>query len=386
MPDRPKRPKVRPYLRMVVLAPDRMLIKGGTSTVVLSGPSVQDVASVILPAMDGSRTMEQIVAEFEWIEPSVVFQAIDLFQENGLLEDAASDPPAGVNGATRRYRYQTTYWLSLCGDRHQYQKQLAAATVAIFGLGGVGTDVALSLAAAGVGRLVLFDPGPVTAEDALFGHPERFVGQPRTVALRARLLERNPATTVRIAESDSPTPDAVPAILRGADLGLFCSDASSTSGNDYESLAVCEMLNAASLASRIPWTRAVVDHHQGVVGPSVIPYETACLTCFRLRLRSNMAFNEDAVAYDRYLANPDSTVAPAILGPFATLVASYAAIESVKLLTRFARPNSAGAFVALNSLTGEFTRHDVLRLPRCPDCGPAHDRPQMKIWDLSDPR
>ena len=44
-------------------------------------------------------------------------------------------------------------------ERHgeTLQKKFNAATVAICGLGGLGSNIALSLARAGVGRLLLFD-------------------------------------------------------------------------------------------------------------------------------------------------------------------------------------------------------------------------------------
>jgi hypothetical protein len=59
----------------------------------------------------------------------------------------------------------------------------AAATVAITGLGRLGAALALLLAAAGVGRLVLHDPQPVQMTDIGPGaHGERDVGAPRGAA------------------------------------------------------------------------------------------------------------------------------------------------------------------------------------------------------------
>jgi len=376
------RPRLRPYLRSLVLTPEKMLVKGGTTTVILRGASVEDLASVLLPSLDGTRTVEEITAAFGDVDPTVVIEAIDLFKENGLLEDAATVPPSGLNGAANRYRHQTTYWLSIAGDRYGFQEKLAAASATIFGLGAVGRTVTASLAQAGFGRLILADSRPVQLSDALFGYTAEHMGKPRSTAVRAQTALLNGSVTLETPDLGDASPAETAQLLQGSQLGIFCSDASSAGAADADSLDLCMALNDLSLDLGIPWTRAVTDHHRGVVGPSVLPRETACLTCFRLRLRSNLAFSTDALAYERHLSDPASAVAPAVLIPFAALVGQYAALEAVKLVTQFARPSTAGAFVALNSLTGEFNRHDVLRLPRCPSCGPTRDRPQMKIWDI----
>ncbi len=378
----PKRPRLRPYLRTLVMSPDRMLVKGGTNTVILRGSSVEDVASVVLPSLDGSRTVEELVKAFDEIDRSVLIGALELFAAQGLLEDDASRSSGVLDGQTLRYRRQTTYWLSIAGERYAIQERLATARVALFGLGGVGAALATSLTTAGVGQLILVDSTPVVAEDELFGYAGEDVGQPRSQQMGVRLRQESTAVTVETPDIGT-SPDAVAACLADSDLGVYCSDSSSTSAMEPGSLEICTALNTASLDLGIPWTRAVVDHHRGVVGPSVLPKETACLTCLQLRLRSNLSYNQDALAYEEHRGEP-GPADPAVLAPFVSLTANYATIEVLKLLTNFARPVTAGAFVALNSLTGETTRHEVLRLPRCPDCGPTRNRPQMKIWDLQD--
>lgn len=381
----PARPRLRPYLRSLVLGPDKMLIKGGTSTVVLRGSSVEEVAAVLLPALDGSRTVEDVVAAFDWIEPAVALEALELFDANGLLEDAAASPSGMSVAEAERYRHQSTFWLSVAGDRYGTQELLSRASVVVFGLGGVGSTVASSLAAAGVGRLVLVDGGGVDPADALFGFTGRHAGTSRAWAVKDHVKEVNDHVVTDVADTGDESPSTIAAALEGSDLGIFCSDASSLSACDAGSDELCDSLNRASLDCGVPWTRAVVDHQRGIVGPSVIPRQTPCLTCFRLRLFSNLAFDEEALAYERSLPHPDAAVEPAVLGPFAGLVGHFASIEAIKLVTQFARPASAGACVTLNSLTGQVTRHEVLKLPRCPDCGPTRDRPQMKIWDIGEP-
>ena len=76
--------------------------------------------------------------------------------------------------------------------------RLQNARVAVFGLGGVGGACAEALCRAGVGRLTLVDNDTVSLSNinrqivALHST----VGQPKTAALRARLLDINPACDI----------------------------------------------------------------------------------------------------------------------------------------------------------------------------------------------
>ena len=50
-------------------------------------------------------------------------------------------------------------WVKALTERHgeELQKSFASATVAICGLGGLGSNIAIALARAGIGKLILID-------------------------------------------------------------------------------------------------------------------------------------------------------------------------------------------------------------------------------------
>ena len=76
--------------------------------------------------------------------------------------------------------------------------RLSHASVAVFGLGGVGSYVCEALARGGVGRLVLVDGDTVdvTNINRQLIALHSTVGQPKTGVMRARLLDINPALCV----------------------------------------------------------------------------------------------------------------------------------------------------------------------------------------------
>lgn len=77
-------------------------------------------------------------------------------------------------------------------------ERLAAASVAVFGLGGVGSFAAEALARAGIGRLVLIDGDVVSDSNRNRQLPALVstVGQAKTAVMAARIADINPACRV----------------------------------------------------------------------------------------------------------------------------------------------------------------------------------------------
>ena len=90
-------------------------------------------------------------------------------------------------------------WQALC-ERHSEanQQKLAGARVAVAGLGGLGSNIALALARAGVGHLLLVDFDRVDVSN--LNRQQYFIrhlGQYKTDALREILKEVNPWLDIR---------------------------------------------------------------------------------------------------------------------------------------------------------------------------------------------
>lgn len=89
------------------------------------------------------------------------------------------------------------------------QRKFAEATVAICGLGGLGSNIAICLARAGIGKLILIDFDVVDVSNL---HRQQYkasqVGMYKTEALKENLLEINPyitieSRTVRMTEDNT---------------------------------------------------------------------------------------------------------------------------------------------------------------------------------------
>lgn len=111
-------------------------------------------------------------------------------------------------------------WIKVLNEKHgeDVQKKLSAATVAICGLGGLGSNIAVSLTRAGIGKLILIDFDRVDISN-LQRQQYRMdqIGEYKTSALSENLTLINPYTelcahTVRVTE------DNMEELLREADI------------------------------------------------------------------------------------------------------------------------------------------------------------------------
>ena len=102
-------------------------------------------------------------------------------------------------------------WNKALYERHgeDVQKKFSAATIALCGLGGLGSNIAISLARAGIGKLILIDFDKVDITNL---HRQQYkanqIGMDKTDALSENLKEIAPYTgieshTVRITENNA---------------------------------------------------------------------------------------------------------------------------------------------------------------------------------------
>ncbi len=102
-------------------------------------------------------------------------------------------------------------WSKALSERHgdQLQKKISGAAVAICGLGGLGSNIAISLARAGIGKLILIDFDRVDLTNL---HRQQYkadqIGRYKTEALSENLKEIAPyidleTHTVRVTEENA---------------------------------------------------------------------------------------------------------------------------------------------------------------------------------------
>ena len=145
-------------------------------------------------------------------------------------------------------------WMDALAARHgkELQRRFSSATVAVCGLGGLGSNIAIALARAGIGKLVLIDFDKVDITNL---HRQQYkasqIGQYKTDALAENLSEIAPYTemkaiTARLSEDNLTT------LLKDADIICeACDDAEAKAmlvNGVLERLPGCFLVAASGMA------------------------------------------------------------------------------------------------------------------------------------------
>lgn len=92
-------------------------------------------------------------------------------------------------------------WMQALYERHgiEFQAKISSATVAVCGLGGLGSNIAIALARAGIGKLILIDFDKVDITNL---HRQQYkisqIGVNKTKAMQNNLKEINPYIEIEI--------------------------------------------------------------------------------------------------------------------------------------------------------------------------------------------
>lgn len=200
---------------------------------------------------------------------------------------------------------------------------MGQASVIVIGLGSGGSALALELAKAGVGRLVLCDPD-VIEEGNVVRHEcdDRYLGWSKPRAVADLALRRNPDLDIAVLEA--PAEDAEHE-LRGvagtADAVAVCTD---TDGSRH-------LLNALCIETATPAVYAGV--YARAVGGEVITCtaqgDAGCLACVESSLRDHRPQPDGPRVYG---AEPAEMAAVAGLGTDVRVIALLAARAVIDLL------------------------------------------------------
>lgn len=228
------------------------------------------------------------------------------------------------------------------------QLRLKQSRVLIVGMGGLGSPVALYLAAAGVGELHLadFDTVDLTNLQRQIIHDTPSVGQNKVDSAITRLTAINPEVKLvpRLAAMDE---DSLAAAVEAVDLVLDCSDSFTTR----------EAVNAACVVAATPLVSGAAIRLEGQ------------LSVFDLRRADSPCYH---CLYGHGSESELTCSEAGVIGPLVGLVGSLQALEALKLLAGFGEP-MVGRLLLIDALGTRFRELKVKRDPGCSVCGAGHE-------------
>lgn len=280
-----------------------------------------------------------------------------------LLEDCNCLISPHSYDRTDRYSRHALFYELSGADSEQVQRRLAGSRVVVLGCGGIGSLVAVTLATAGIGELILVDGDHVELSNLTrqFLFAEADVGLPKAEVLARELRRRNSSCRVRPVVCEVANPPALDR-LPGCDLLVVSAD----------SPGLTRMVNTHCVASGTAWLNACYVNDIAVWGPLVIPGRTGCWDCRPLTARPP---DDDQELADLVVQVNARYQAPSN-GPVNMPASSLAALDALRHLGGFGIPASLNRRVGVWSHDLELDRQTAQRDPDCAICAAPSPSPE----------
>jgi len=224
------------------------------------------------------------------------------------------------------------------------QQKLLDASAIIFGLGGLGSPVAMYLAASGIGRLVLvdFDLVELSNLQRQIIHQTEDIGRPKVESARNKLAGLNPEIEIKIIHrrlSNKELDDAIASV----DIIIDCTD-------NFEARFA---INRACFKQAKPLISGAAIRFEGQV--SVYHPGVSNSPCYQCLYRGD--------------SGADQTCSETgVIAPLLGIIGGVQALEAMKVIMQVGT-DLTGRLLLLDAMSMEW---QVMRFnpdPNCPVCG-----------------
>ncbi len=223
------------------------------------------------------------------------------------------------------------------------QDKLVNARVLVVGMGGLGTPVAMYLAGAGIGELIIADYDHVELSNLhrQVVHSTADIDRPKVESARDRMLAINPEVTVTTITSalDADT------LLEWVQQVTVVVDA-------CDNFATRFAVNEACVQAGVPLVSGAAIRMEGQL--SVYDSRDENSPCYRC------LFSDES-------AEEETCSQTGVLGPVVGTIGSLQALETIKLIAGIGKP-LVGRLLLFDGLQGEWQRVQLKRDPGCPVC------------------
>lgn len=224
------------------------------------------------------------------------------------------------------------------------QQQLLKAKILIVGAGGLGSPAAMYLAAAGLGRITLYDDDDVELSNLQrqIAHHTIDIGAPKVESAARTLQQLNPETQV-IAVKKRLQGQLLIDEVASADVVLDCCD---------------------NFTTRFAVNKACVEQQTPLVSGAAIRFEGQVAVFTPGRDNSpcyNCLYNDSGEEMQNCARN-------GVIAPLTGIIGSIQALEAIKLLIKQGECLT-GRLLLLDALSMEWNTMKLQRNPSCLTCG-----------------
>lgn len=238
-------------------------------------------------------------------------------------------------------RYSRQIMLPLCDI--EGQQKLLNANVLIIGAGGLGSPASIYLAAAGVGKITIYDDDAVDLSNLQrqIAHHTCDIGTDKVISTRKTLNNINPDVQVR-AIKQRLAGELLELEVKNADVVLDCSD---------------------NFGTRFAINKACVKQQTPLVSGAAIRFEGQ-VSVFTPGKNDSPCYNCLYVSDGEELQNCATN---GVLAPITGIIGSVQALEAMKLIMGIGE-TLTGRLLLLDGLTMEWTTMKLRKNLNCPTC------------------
>lgn len=307
--------RISPFVSLIEVD-SRIFVRTDLKTFTLTGGDVQDFLRRALPLLDGNRDAKAILEAFPDYSDESVRAFLTNLKTLGLVVEAGEDTNSPDILRQEKLSAFVTSWEPSVQD---IKARLSREHVAIVGEFEWLAGVCQELEQSGVERLTKLS----------FPNGAKSFEPPDDITL-----------LLAIAHPD--------------ELGLF------------------DMVARLGEQRKLRYLIAQIDGLSAILGPVVIPGQTACWECLRSRRLANQpSFSENALLQSQLLSK-NSTQRRRLSPPGAVAILTGLILgETIKLLTNYTPSHLVGRQLEFNLITHATEIHDLIRLPWCSVCGGA---------------
>jgi sulfur-carrier protein adenylyltransferase/sulfurtransferase len=228
------------------------------------------------------------------------------------------------------------------------QRRLLASRVLLVGAGGLGSPIALYLAAAGVGHIRVVDDDRIERSNLQrqVVHRDADIGMKKVVSAKTALLALNPAISV----------EGVDARLSAGNVDDLIADCDVVV-DGADNFPTRYLINAACCRAGKPWVYGGVQRFEGQVSVFAPHLQPGVAPCYRCLFSSPPGPGEA----------PNCAEA-GVLGVLPGIVGTLQSNETIKLLLGIGQP-LIGRLQCFDGLSGSFREVRFRADADCPDCG-----------------
>lgn len=223
------------------------------------------------------------------------------------------------------------------------QQKLLDSHVAIFGIGGLGSPVAMYLAASGIGRLTLIDDDTVELSNLQrqIIHTEPCIGQSKVASAASYLSSLNAGCEIDVVEARLGK-QAMVKLVDKVDIVVDCTD----------NFASRFLLNEVTQQLKTPLVSGAAIRMEGQVTVYDAREDDAC--CYHCLYEDNGELQE-------------SCSETGVLSPLLGVIGSIQALETIKLLTEIGK-SLTNRLLILDAVTMTWREIKLKKNPNCLVC------------------